>query len=354
MKTQISKLAQMVALGLALAFTLSCSSGDDGGGGNEQKCAGVGYDPNVYRCESGELVGKCKGEDYYPAYQQCVGGVVVDGVPSSSSRGGGSSSSVTGGSSSPSGNGPKGAISMKTETEVWYRSDGTSSTYTRVTKYEYDSKGNMTKRIHYNSDGSTGDIIEYEYDNKGNQIKQIEYDSDGTYITKYEYDSKGNIIKEIRYRNENINATYEIEYDSKGNQIKVKGYDDTGALRRIYEYEYDSNSNPIREVRYTDGNLDRRYEYIWNGNTATRTLYYGDGSISYTAEITYITINSKKLETSYIRTDYKDDGSITKEKTESQYDSKGNSTKETEYKWDEDTQSWRKTEEYTYVYTFIT
>jgi len=87
MRRLFSKFALTVSFLLAIIFTFSCYDG-----GSEQKCSGIVYDSDTYRCEAGELVGKCKGVDYYPAYQQCVGGVVVDGSPSSSSRGGLSSS----------------------------------------------------------------------------------------------------------------------------------------------------------------------------------------------------------------------------------------------------------------------
>jgi len=103
MRSIFSKFALVATLGLALAFTFSCSAVDDAinsssssSGGGEQKCGGVVYDTDTYRCEAGELIGKCKGVDYYPAYQQCVGGVVVDGGSSSPSVGSSSSSSVGG------------------------------------------------------------------------------------------------------------------------------------------------------------------------------------------------------------------------------------------------------------------
>jgi len=106
-----SKIALVATLWLAVAFIFSCT--DSGGGepivssssviGGEdtvESCNGVSYDPDVYRCEYGELIGKCKGVDYYPAYQQCVGRTIVDivdGGSDLSSGGGLSSSSVVSG-----------------------------------------------------------------------------------------------------------------------------------------------------------------------------------------------------------------------------------------------------------------
>jgi len=95
MKTNISKLALTATLLLAAALIFSCT---DSGGGEpgvsgssvidededssssetDEPCNGVSYDPDTYRCEYGELIGKCKGVDYYINYERCVDGVVID------------------------------------------------------------------------------------------------------------------------------------------------------------------------------------------------------------------------------------------------------------------------------------
>jgi len=106
----------------AVVLTFFACSGDSGSddpvatpssNSGTSLCAGEGYDPDIFRCETGELIGKCAGQDYYPAYQQCNNGVVenrngsssssapdTSGDGSSSSSGGGSSSSNYGSSSS--------------------------------------------------------------------------------------------------------------------------------------------------------------------------------------------------------------------------------------------------------------
>jgi Protein of unknown function (DUF2963). len=351
------KLAFLATFGLALAFTYSCSN-DDGNnnGGSEQKCGGVGYDPSVYRCESGELVGKCKGEDYYPAYQQCVGGAIVDGVPSSSSKGDGSNP----GGSYPPGSGPKGAISKRAETYFFYNSDGSvSSTGTDMRTYEYYSNDNLKKEIHYIDNSNDVDYsYEYEYDNRGNQIKRTERKADESIdgIYEYEYDSKGNQIKRISLKPDgSINRTYIYEYDTKGNQIKSTTLDASNALRATYEATYDGNNNITREIgKDATGTIRERTEYTWNsdGKNVTYTKY-DDEEISYTVEAIYITISSEKLRTSYIRNNYENGSISDKEKREYQYDSKGNRTKSTEFNWNKVTNSWVKSYEYTYTYTYI-
>jgi len=95
MRNLFSKLALTAALVLAITFTFSCSGGDGGGGsggepssdsgGSAKLCDGVEYDADKYRCESGELIGKCMGVDFYPAYQVCNNGIIEDKNGKSSS-----------------------------------------------------------------------------------------------------------------------------------------------------------------------------------------------------------------------------------------------------------------------------
>jgi len=102
MRTQFSKIARVAGTSLALALTFSCSSddnqGNNGGSGTNNLCNGVSYDQSLYRCELGELIGKCRGLDYYVAYERCVDGVVVDNNSNKSSSS--SYASVTPSSSS--------------------------------------------------------------------------------------------------------------------------------------------------------------------------------------------------------------------------------------------------------------
>jgi len=79
----------LASLSLTILFMLSCSSDDNGSSSNEP-CGS--YNTSLYRCEMGELIGKCKGEDYYIAYEQCNNGVIVN-TRSSDDKGNSSSSS---------------------------------------------------------------------------------------------------------------------------------------------------------------------------------------------------------------------------------------------------------------------
>jgi len=215
------------------------------------------------------------------------------------------------GSSGPNGpNGPSGSndkkevISSATWTYVYYDANGgVSSTSTTRVEYEYDSRGNRTEQVNYAADGSISGRYEYEYDSKGNQTKQVNYKADGSISSRYEY-----------------------EYDSKGNQTKQVIYAADGSISLIYEYNCNSDGS---YCNYSIGN--------------------GTGEvIVYTGETRYTTVNSKKLTASETRESY--DGTSTK--TEYEYDSNGNITKQTTYSLQKDTGNYVKYYEITYTYTY--
>jgi hypothetical protein len=181
MKIPFTKITLVAAFALAFSFTFNACGEQDGGGGTNELCGGASYDIDIYSCEMGELIGKCRGVDYYAAYEQCVNGAVVS---ISSSSGNGSSGS----GSSDNGNG-KEVISTMSATHIVYNANGevaSTSTY----KSEYDSKGNQTKIIYYNADGNiTTGRIEYEYDSRGNATKMTQYSQQtdtGNYIVVLE------------------------------------------------------------------------------------------------------------------------------------------------------------------------
>jgi len=95
---KFSKVTLAAGVSLALAFTLSACPPTGGDDDEIKTCGGKEYNTSEFSCKGGELVGKCKGEDYYPDYQTCKNGQIED----KSSSGGSSSSAKTGSSSSSS------------------------------------------------------------------------------------------------------------------------------------------------------------------------------------------------------------------------------------------------------------
>ena len=86
--------------GMGLFLLISCGSGVIELPQNELSsssatplCNGTEYNAEIFRCEGGELIGKCKGVDYYIDYQVCTDGIVEEKNAPSSSSGEPSSSS---------------------------------------------------------------------------------------------------------------------------------------------------------------------------------------------------------------------------------------------------------------------
>jgi len=137
MRTQISKFALAAALGLALTFTLSCSSGSDDNGGGTSSPSGNG-DLSSSSVGGGSSSSATGGG----GSSSSVGG--GDASSSSVASGGGSSSSATGGGSSSS----VGGGSFNENSQV-YNNDGSLFTGSEVIKIKamLINAGNITNGI---------------------------------------------------------------------------------------------------------------------------------------------------------------------------------------------------------------
>jgi RHS repeat-associated protein len=101
-----------------------------------------------------------------------------------------------------------------------------------LTRFEYDSHGNLLKRVN-----PSGDFTQFQYDSKGQLVKEI--DAVGGNTT-YTYDANGNLIKTINPLGDSDTATYDIL------NRRVSRTDQEG---RTTQFEYDKND---RLVKVTD------------------------------------------------------------------------------------------------------
>jgi len=158
---------------------LERNSWGNGSSGTNNLCGGVSYDPSTYRCELGELIGKCRGKDYYVAYERCVDGVIVDNnsnnnsSSSSSSQPPKSSSSVKISSSSSKSSSSSNATSVNVDCDGYCRWDDTGCvristdptgkyggpiTTTCAAAISNCQSGSPSKQVYSNSTCSTEDI----------------------------------------------------------------------------------------------------------------------------------------------------------------------------------------------------
>lgn len=216
---------------------------------------------------------------------------------------------------------------------------------TFVSSYEYDASGRIT-HIYYGNDSSNLNLVSYyEYDSSG-QLKTDVSVNTGK-ITKYSYDSGGNITsKEIyEYNSSESNDIEEIlsnlgepaetiEYEySDSEQSVLSGFSDLLTSYDGVDISYDANGNPLnyyfengnsssnnftlewqgtllKSVISEDGESKYEYTYDENGfRTKKAILSKSDNTWNFDGEISYIWENGQIC--GYKMLQYGDDGSKT-------------------------------------------
>lgn len=167
------------------------------------------------------------------------------------------------------------------------------STYTTVS--EFDSYGN---EIRYTSDGKIQSETKYEYNSFGDITKRVVYgyyegggdpEKDNIYsIETNEYDIYGNKTKEIldRYDSYNnswshVEGSWSYKYDKSGNITEYVEYGENGKIVWKYTSEYNAEG---KRTKYTELSLDGSehfyvYEYDKNGNETKRIHCNMDGTV---------------------------------------------------------------------------
>ncbi|QTL98126.1 hypothetical protein GM661_09120 [Iocasia frigidifontis] len=131
-------------------------------------------------------------------------------------------------------------------------------------KQDYDEKGNIIKGITIITD-SDGNVVSesednYEYDEKGRNVRF----SCEIISIEYEYDEKGNEIRQVKRDSAgNVDDIYELEYDDKGNMIKSITKNPDGSIFSYSQSYYDKYNNRIKIIRKKDGNIEKKYEYVY-------------------------------------------------------------------------------------------
>ncbi len=135
-----------------------------------------------------------------------------------------------------------------------------------------DNAGNLLKKVSYNENGDTSQVIEYEYDEYGN-VTAIKYYTDGgqrirTESYKYKYNNKGDVIERV------LDPSDDGSFDSKdillydaGNKVERIVYDSTGSVRNKLSYLYNTYGRLNEEIHFDpEGNVLKKivydYEYF--------------------------------------------------------------------------------------------
>ena len=132
----------------------------------------------------------------------------------------------------------------------------------------------LTKEVSYGSDGNPSGSYEYEYDSQGNMIKKIGYDRNGNKNTYEEWDSLGNSLKNLNYDNGVIYWGWECVCDSQGNNLREIHYQSGGSIssERVYSYDDAGNCIKIIDTSYYEDGHEEGYEIEFTYDTSGKCI----------------------------------------------------------------------------------
>lgn len=144
----------------------------------------------------------------------------------------------------------------------------------QYTIYEYDQKGNNTRK----TDRNKQDEIQYDYQylyNETNQlIQQIAYNFLGNPTMKidYEYDQQGNLIEEKSKDYFDDDSVVKYKYDEKGNEIDKQYFSPISDLRNHWKSEYNNEGQIISSEFWVKGiKCINRTKFIYDSESGIET-----------------------------------------------------------------------------------
>lgn len=133
----------------------------------------------------------------------------------------------------------------------------------------YNKDGNMIEKLTYNADGQIDRKWTYEYDDKkGQVIERVYSNSNEEPLFKRinYYDKKGNKTKHLGYTQED-NEPYKetLKYDKSDNILEEVDYVDGGPLKTLYKYDEKDNLIEKSELMVDNPMMTETYEYDKEG-----------------------------------------------------------------------------------------
>lgn len=141
----------------------------------------------------------------------------------------------------------------------------------QYTIYEYDQKGNNTRKTDRNKQDEIQYDYQYSYNEINQLIEQIAYNFLGNPTMKidYKYDHKGNLIEEKRKDYFDDDSLVKYKYDHKGNEIDKQYFSPISELRNHWKSEYNNEGLKIKSEFWIKGvkciNLTNFIHDIENG-----------------------------------------------------------------------------------------
>lgn len=166
-----------------------------------------------------------------------------------------------------------------------YDSKGHESSVPTKSSSEYDTNGNLTRRIAYSSDGTGKPPVQwtYRYDDN-NSVIESALDGRPQETASYNYGPANRVIGATRLDpGHHIKERTTYTYDGSGKLIEKTLYDGRGQINSIYRVEYDSDGNQRENDHFSiDGSLIEKQTFVCNtkGHPIQTTLYDSDNHVS--------------------------------------------------------------------------
>lgn len=253
---------------------------------------------------------------------------------------------------------------VATEVAEFTTQDGKSVEGPRVPLHtiSYDARGNRTKRIDFNRDGSVAQTIVYNYDTEGRRVgyedyvaglstprkhiykldktgNRIEYrivqptGKDGDEKYAYKYDANGKLVAEELYYKTDLISRNENTYDQQGRLISQTSYNPDKTVSSRIVVLVAPDGKPIEQTRHDGDLLTYRVRYTYDKKrrpvevettgSYVETDPTSEGHI--TGKVVYVYKGKDQPKEMLI---YNQDGSL-RERVVMDYDSHGNWTKRT-------------------------
>ena len=166
-----------------------------------------------------------------------------------------------------------------------------------VSSYEYDSAGRIT-HIYYSKNNSASELVSYyQYDESGQVVTDADFQNDR--VTKYAYDSGGNITSKMIYEGEDsfsFNAdtdtltltstptstiNYGYGYDGSSNaQNNLAGFNDLLTSYNGQSINYNEMGYPLNYYNAASANENTLINFEWKG-TLLKSATTSDGKYKY-------------------------------------------------------------------------
>ena len=151
-----------------------------------------------------------------------------------------------------------------------------------VQTVDYDQRGNRTKRVDYNRDGSIAQTMVYSYDPEGRSTGYEDFTPGLNAPRKHIYllasDGKRSEYKIIQPTGSTADEKYLYKYDANGNKTAEELYHKTSLISRN-ENSYDAQGRLISQVIYNpDNSVNARIQntFAADGKPLERVRHDGD------------------------------------------------------------------------------